>query len=98
MSMTALPQPAQDVIALWRDEGNMPGFFRWLEEIGRKDEEIKEIAFDVQERETTWDRILEIDGPPMVRTFAPTGNIDISITFTDMTTVQRRFTHKELTT
>jgi hypothetical protein len=49
--MTILPNKlAHTVLREWREKQWNPGFFFWLEVLGRKDEEIKEILYKPEDK------------------------------------------------
>ena len=43
-------KPAQTVLREWKEKKQNPDFFFWLETLGRKDEEVKEILYKPEEK------------------------------------------------
>jgi hypothetical protein len=89
-------QTAQDLIRSWRDGNTMGGFFAWLSELGRKDEEVREIVVKSLncEKPSKWQsftgNVVEINIDAVVH------SLDIEVTFVDLVTAQRQFTAQEL--
>jgi hypothetical protein len=89
-------QSAQVLLKSWRDEHTMGGFFAWLAELGRKDEEVREILVKSVNcsAPSKWHQTDK--GNVVVEIEATVDSFDISVTFADQGTAQRRFTEREL--